>query len=58
VLVGGSLVPWSFGGYGVPVCPPRTVELLTPPSTAGALAAGYRPWLHPTVTASAGLRVL
>jgi hypothetical protein len=58
VLVGGSLWPWSFGGYGAPVRPPRTVEVVTPPSTVGALAAGYRPWLHPTVTGPADLRVL
>lgn len=47
----GSLLPWSWQGYGAPVpVPPETViELLTPPSSVSALTAGYRPMLHPTV---------
>jgi hypothetical protein len=56
LLVGGLLTPWSFAGYGEPVRPPATVDLLTPPSTVAALAAGYRPWLHPTVTVPHSLR--
>jgi hypothetical protein len=58
LLVGGALVPWSLTGYGPPVRPPRTVELLTPPSTVDTIAAGYRPWLHPSVPLAHGLRVL
>ncbi len=58
LLVGGALVPWSLTGYGEPVRPPRTVELLTPPSTVDTIAAGYRPWLHPSVPVAHGLRGL
>jgi hypothetical protein len=47
---GGALLPWSFEGYGapVPVEPRATVTLLTPPSVVAALAAGYRPMVHPS----------
>lgn len=38
---------WGFGGYA-PATPARFEALLTPPSTLHALAAGYRPVLHPT----------
>jgi hypothetical protein len=41
----GSLAPWNFGGYGAPLTigPTVEVDVLTPPSTVAALAAGYRP---------------
>jgi hypothetical protein len=54
LLLAGHLLPWSFGGYGSPVAvPPSTaVELLTPPATTAALAAGYRPRLHPSAAAA------
>jgi hypothetical protein len=47
----GRLWPWSFGGYGAParVSRPGPVEVLTPPSTVAAIAAGYRPLVHPSV---------
>jgi hypothetical protein len=47
---GGTVRPWSFGGYGAPelVSPRATVELLTPPAIVAVLAAGYRPWVHPS----------
>jgi hypothetical protein len=47
---GGVLLPWSFEGYGTPVRvrPGTRVELLTPPSIVAALAAGYRPLVHPS----------
>ena len=50
LLFSGNLLPWSFGGYGAPqpVSGNMTVHLLTPPSTAGVLAAGYRPMIHPS----------
>jgi hypothetical protein len=49
LVLGGLLRPWSFDGYGAPARPDGTaVELLTPPATVAALAAGYRPALHPT----------
>src|SRR5271169_266987 len=42
---GGSLWPWSFAGYGAPepLEPSAVADVLTPPSTVAALAAGYRP---------------
>jgi hypothetical protein len=47
---GNALLPWSFDGYGepVPVSRDTKVELLTPPSIVGVLAAGYRPLVHPS----------
>lgn len=43
------LWPWSPAGYGAAVTPPSALMLLTPPSTVAALAAGYRPVLHPSL---------
>jgi hypothetical protein len=42
---GGSLLPWSFAGYGAPALLETHViaDVLTPPSTVAALTAGYRP---------------
>ena len=50
LVVGQSLRPWSFDGYGpaVSVRPDTSRTLLTPPSIVAALAAGYRPFIHPT----------
>ena len=41
----GAVLPWSFAGYGAPEPLERdaVVDVLTPPSTVGALKAGYRP---------------
>lgn len=47
----GRLWPWSPGGYGAAVASPAELMLLTPPSTVAALAAGYRPILHPSLDA-------
>ena len=46
----GTLLPWSFEGYGapVPVGPRVVVTVLTPPSIVAALTAGYRPMVHPS----------
>ena len=47
---GALLWPWSFQGYGAPLAaePSLAVDVLTPPSTVAALAAGYRPiWRQP-----------
>jgi len=41
---------WSFGGYATPVPLPARALRLTPRATCGALAAGYRPRLHPSAT--------
>ena len=55
LLAGGGLLPWSFSGYGAPAgLPPGTLaELLTPPASVAAIAAGYRPLLHPSATQDA-----
>ena len=56
LLAGGYFVPWSFAGYLAPVAlrPDAPVELLTPPSSVAALAAGYRPLLHPSAAGPDG----
>jgi hypothetical protein len=52
LLHGGRLWAWSFNGYSIPVTPPDgDADVLTPPSIVGALAAGYRPLIHPTASA-------
>jgi hypothetical protein len=59
LYLGGRLLPWSFTGYAAPV--PLTaargeaslVEVLTPPSITSAIAAGYRPLVHPSATTAA-----
>jgi hypothetical protein len=53
LLLGHRELPWTFKGYG-PARPRRRrliVEALTPPGTLAALAAGYRPLLHPSADA-------
>ena len=53
LLLGNGELPWSFKGYGRPRLRRRDVivEALTPPGTLAALAAGYRPLLHPSADA-------
>ena len=46
VLRGGKALRWSFDGYSETNDAPVTPLLITPPSTLGALLAGYRPVLH------------
>jgi hypothetical protein len=50
LLAGGHVLPWSFAGYQPPVAlaPATQVELLTPPATVAAIAAGYSPFVHPS----------
>jgi hypothetical protein len=50
LLLGGRLRPWSFQGYRGPAAGqlPDVAEVLTPPSTVAAIAAGYPPMLHPS----------
>ncbi len=67
LFLAGQLRPWSFHGYGPPtgVPLPDVVGVLPPPSIVAAIAAGYRPLLHPsaltglplTGAAQAGVRV-
>ena len=42
---------WTERGYEGPLEIPRASALVTPPSTLGALRAGYRPVLHPRIAA-------
>jgi hypothetical protein len=50
LVAGQTLRPWSLDGYGpaVSVSPDTSLTLLTPPSIVAVLAAGYRPFIHPT----------
>jgi hypothetical protein len=50
LLTRGHFAPWTFTGYLAPVAvrPAEPVELLTPPATVAAIAAGYQPMLHPS----------
>jgi hypothetical protein len=49
LVLGGRVRAWSWEGYG-PATPAGTglVDVLTPPASLAALAAGYRPMLHPS----------
>jgi len=49
VLARGRAFQWTEHGYEGPLQIPRADVLLTPPSTLGALHAGYRPALHPSI---------
>jgi len=46
----GALLPWTFSGYGPSPSHCRSLpdgaRLITPPTTVGALRAGYRPVWH------------
>jgi hypothetical protein len=53
LIVQGRALTWSPAGYSKPEAEPRGAMLLTPPSTLRALAAGYRPALHPSAMESA-----
>ena len=50
LLIGERVLPWSFSGYQAAVAlrQDATVEVLTPASSVAAIAAGYRPVLHPS----------
>jgi hypothetical protein len=41
---------WSFSGYGAPAPLPASAQRLTPATTCAALANGYKPALHASVT--------
>ncbi|MGO4715179.1 hypothetical protein [Bradyrhizobium sp. 2TAF24] len=51
VIAGGRPLRWSFAGYHAVAAVPDGAQLLTPPSTLRALAAGYRAVLHPSANA-------
>ena len=46
----GGLREWTPGGYRARRSAPATVEVLTPRTIVGAIAAGYAPALHPSAT--------
>jgi hypothetical protein len=50
LVIAGRPRPWSFDGYGPPdrVRLEGRIEVLTPPSIVAAIAAGYRPLVHPS----------
>lgn len=50
LVLGDKLFPWTFGGYGAPRRRPAQglFTMLTPPTIAAILAAGYRPIVHAT----------
>jgi hypothetical protein len=50
LIARGRALKWSPTGYIEAQSPPADVKLLTPPSTLRALAAGYRPVLHPSAS--------
>ncbi|HVO56319.1 MAG TPA: hypothetical protein VMT51_01350 [Dongiaceae bacterium] len=50
-IVGNRAFRWTPAGYRTERAPPEGAQLLTPPSTVRALAAGYRPVLHPSLKA-------
>jgi len=48
LIAKGKALRWSFDGYSTVDMPTGDVQLITPPSTLRALAAGYQPTLHPS----------
>jgi hypothetical protein len=48
LIAQGRALPWTFDGYREAQPGVTGAKLLTPPSTLRALAAGYRPLLHPS----------
>ena len=47
--------PFGFGGWGAPGRPPAgEVDVLTPPTSVAALAAGFHPTLHPSAADADG----
>jgi hypothetical protein len=49
ILARGRAFRWALHGYEGPLEIPRADAVLTPSSTLGALSAGYRPMLHPSI---------
>ena len=50
LVFSGGLLAWTPGGYRdrQAAGPATTVTVITPRATVAALAAGYRPVLHPS----------
>jgi len=49
LIAGGRAFRWAPAGYESAEPAPADARLLTPPSTVRALAAGFRPILHPSL---------
>jgi len=54
LIADGQALEWTESGYRSASTAPADAKLLTPPSTLRALAAGYRPILHPTAISAGG----
>jgi hypothetical protein len=57
LVLGQHLLAWSAAGYAALVSPSaiaEEVEVLTPPSIAAVLTAGYHPMLHPSAVGTLG----
>ena len=51
LVLGDALYRWNFEGYGKPSArTDMTVQVLTPRSTVRALAHGYQPMIHPSIS--------
>jgi len=50
LIARGRALEWTEGGYRESAIALSDAQLLTPPATVRALAAGYRPIFHATVT--------
>lgn len=50
LILGGKLLLWRFAGYRRMNAPIGEAQLITPPSTLRALAAGFQPVLHPSAS--------
>ncbi len=56
LVLADAVVPWTTRGYAAPLPRPSdgTADLLTPPSTVAALAAGYRPQIDQSALIKGG----
>lgn len=50
LIAKGKPLRWSFAGYHAAEASVADARLITPPSTLRALAAGFQPILHPSVS--------
>ena len=56
LVLGPSVLPWSFDGYGPPlprIVLPTTVTVRTPEPTVAVLRAGFVPGVHPSARSRA-----
>lgn len=55
VVLHGEPFRWTPAGYRPAAISPKNAQLLTPPSTVKALAAGYRPVFHPSLASASAV---